>query len=130
MEPLGEPITVRVYVYVKHARNLENRRSYSGILIYVNNEFIKLYRNIQNTVESSSFGSEFVELRISTEMVEKLRYKLRTFGVNLKGPAYIYCEKKSVATNSSVPASVLNKRYNNICYHRVREYQAAVKFRV
>ena len=29
-----------------------------------------------------------------------------------------------MVTNSSAPSPVLNKRYNAICYHRVREAQA------
>ena len=33
-------------------------------------------------------------------------------------------------TNSSVPASVFNKRRNTICYHRVRESQADGTLRV
>ena len=78
-----EPVTVRVYVDANHAGNLTNRRSRSGILIYVNNVLIKFYIKIQNIVESSSFGLEFVALRIATEMVEALMYKLRVFGVNL-----------------------------------------------
>ena len=63
-------------------------------------------------------------------MVEVLRYKLRTFDVNLEGPAEVYCDNKSVVKNSGVPASVLNKRHNVICYHRVREAQASVTLRV
>ena len=35
------------------------------------------------------------------------------------------CDSNSVVTNSSVPTSVLNKRHNAICNHRVREAQAA-----
>ena len=69
-------------------------------------------------------------LRIGTDMVEALRYKLRKFGVNLGVPSEVYCENKSVVTNSSVPASVLNKIHNTILYHRVREAQAAVTWRV
>ena len=63
-------------------------------------------------------------------MVESLRYKLRKFGVNLEGPEEVYCDNKSVVTNYSVPASVLNKRHNSICYHRVIEPQAARTLRV
>ena len=69
-------------------------------------------------------------LRIATDMVEALRYKLRTFGVNLEGPVEVYCYKKSVVTNYIVPASILNKRYNDRCCHRVRETQDAVTLRV
>ena len=63
-------------------------------------------------------------------MVEALRYKLRCFGIPIDGPATVLCDNKSVVTNSSVPASVLNKRHNAICYHRVREAQAAQIIRV
>ena len=62
----------------------------------------------------SIFGLEFIALIISTEMVETLRYKLRRFGVNLEGPEEVYYDNRSVVTNSSVTASVLNKRHNSI----------------
>jgi len=81
-------------------------------------------------VEASSFGSEYIALRICTEIVEALRYKLRCFGVPVEGPCDVLCDNHSVVTNSSVPTSVLNKRHNAICYHRVREAQEAGIIRV
>ena len=124
-EPLGNDIVIRVYVDANHAGNLKNRRSHTGLIIYVNNSPIMWFSKRQNTVESSSFGSEFVALRIATELIEALRYKLRTFGVRVESPTEIYCDNKSVVQNSSVPESTLSKRHNAICYHRVREAQAA-----
>ena len=38
LTPLGNPVIVRAYVDANHAGNLKNRRSHSGILIYVNNQ--------------------------------------------------------------------------------------------
>lgn len=125
LEPLGKCVKVRAWVDANHAGNLVNRRSHSGILIYVNNAPIVWYSKRQNTVESSSFGSEFVALRIATEMIGSLRYKIRCFGVPIDGPAEVFCDNKSVVTNASVPVSVLNKRHNAICYHIVREAQAS-----
>ena len=76
------------------------------------------------------FGSEFIALRIATDMIESLRYKLRMFGVPIDGPADVFCDNKSVATNASVPTSILNKRHNAICYHHVREAHTAGTIRV
>ena len=124
-EPLGNPVEIATYVDANHAGNLATRRSHTGILIYVNNAPIVWFSKRQNTVESSSFGSEFVALRIATDMISALLYKLRMMGIPVIGPARVYCDNKSVVTNATVPASVLNKRHNAICYHRVREAQAA-----
>ena len=124
-EPLGNPVVVAAYVDANHAGNLANRRSHTGVLLYVNNSLIVWYSKRQNTVESSSFGSEFVALRIATELNEALRYKLRMFGVPVEGPTTVYCDNKSVVTNATIPTSVLSKRHNAICYHKVREAQAA-----
>jgi len=129
-EALGKSVQIICYVDANHAGNLLNRRSHSGILIYVNNTPVIWYSKRQNTVETSSFGSEFVTLRTATELVEALRYKLRCFGVRLDGPASIFCDNKSVVTNANLPTSMLNKRHNAICYHRVRESQAAGRIRV
>ena len=89
---------------------MANRRCHYGILIYVKNALINFYIKIQNTVESSSFGPAFVALRIANKMLEALRYNLKKFGLNLVGIAEVYCVNKKVVKNSSVPASVLNKR--------------------
>ena len=70
------------------------------------------------------FGIEFVDIRIATEMIENLRYKLCCFGVYIYVPEEVLCDDKSVVTNSSVPESVLSKRHNTMCYHQVREAQA------
>ena len=129
-EPLGNPVQTLAYVDANHAGNIKTRRSHSGILIYVNQAPIVWYSKRQNTVEASSFGSEYIALRICTEMVEALRYKLRCFGVPIEGACDVMCDNRAVVTNSSVPTSVLNKRHNAICYHRVREAQAAGVIRV
>ena len=46
-------------------------------------------------------------LKIVPDVLEGLRYKLRKFGVNLEGPAEVYCDNTSVIKKSSVPVLVL-----------------------
>ena len=79
------------------------------------------YSKRQNTVETSSFGSEFIALRTGVEMIESLRYKLRMFGIPIDEPTYVFCDNQSVITNSTTPGSKLSKKHVIIAYHRVRE---------
>lgn len=127
---LGKAVEVRCYVDADHAGDKLTRRSRSGILIYLNSAPIVWYTKKQNTVETSSFGSEFVALKIATEMLRGLRYKLRMMGIPICGPSYIHCDNNSVVINSSSPASTLKKKSNSIAYHCVRESVAADEQRV
>ena len=73
---LGKSVQIICSVDANHAGNLLNRRSHLGVSIYVINTPVIWYSKRQNTVETLSFGSEFVALEIATELVEALRYKI------------------------------------------------------
>jgi hypothetical protein len=129
-EPKGNAVDITCFVDANHAGNVVTRRSHTGILIFVQNAPILWFSKQQNTVESSSFGSEFVALRIAKEMIVALRYKLRMFGVPIRGPASVLCDNQGVVKNASLPESALSKRHNAINYHAVREAVAAGIIRV
>ena len=129
-EPMGKFVVLACYVDADHAGNLVTRRSHTGIFLYINNTPIIFHSKRQNTVESASFGSEFIALKVATEMIQGLRYKLRMFGVPISGLTDVFCDNKSVVTNSIISTSMLNKKHNAICYHKVRESQAANMIRV
>ena len=75
----------------------------------------------QSQVETATHGSEFMVARQATERIIDLRYTLRSFGVPLDGPAWLFGDNKSVVTSSTIPHSNLSKRWNALSYHRVRE---------
>ena len=129
-EPRGAPVTTTCFVDADHAGCLRTRRSHTGVLIFVNRAPILWFSKRQNTVESSTFGSEFVALKVATEMIEGLRYKLRMMGVPFEGPTDVFCDNESVVKNVSRPESVLKKKHNAIAYHRCRESQAAGTTRI
>jgi hypothetical protein len=81
-------------------------------------------------VETATFGSEFVALRVATELIEALRYKLRMFGIPIDGPTNVLCDNKTVVDNSTVPSSTLKKKHNAIWYYCVREAVAAQTIRI
>ena len=88
--PRGKPVQINCFVDEDHAGDMVSRRSHTGILIYVNRAPVIWFSKRQNTVETSTFGSEFIAMKIATEMIEGLRYKLRMFGVPLDGPANVF----------------------------------------
>jgi hypothetical protein len=124
-EALGNPVNISVFVDANHAGNAVTRRLHSGILIYLQNTPVIWQSRRQNTVETSTFGSEFVALRTAQDLIVALRYKLRMFGVPIDGPAHVYCDNQGVVKNTSIPESVLTKKHNAVNYHAVREAAAA-----
>jgi hypothetical protein len=76
-----------VYVDADHANDLVTRWPATGILVILNNTPIRWVSKPQKAVEISTYGSELVASRISTELIVEIRLLLRSLGVNLKGPA-------------------------------------------
>jgi hypothetical protein len=60
-------------------------------------------------VETSTFGAEFVALKIVTELIKSLRYTLHMMGVPLEGPVKVLADNNSVVKNSMVPTSLSQK---------------------
>ncbi len=84
----------------------------------------------QNSVEASTFGSEFTAMKNAVEMIEALWYKLQMFGVPIDGPTNVFCDNEAVCMNTARPESTLNKKHHSIAYHRSREAVAAGTVRV
>ena len=120
-EPRGKEVDIRLFVDSDHAGDQKTRRSWTGYIAFLNCAPISWLSKKQATIETSVFGTEFVAMKIGTEYVRGLRYKLRMMGVGLTGPAFIYGDNMSVVHNSQRPESTLKKKSNQICYHAVRE---------
>ena len=118
-EPIGNSVNITVFVDADHPGDRATCCSFTGILIYVNRAPIIWYSKKQNTVESSTFGSEFVAMRIVTEITEGLQYRFCMLGIPIDGSASVFCDNMSVVMNTTRPESTLKKKHNAIAYHRV-----------
>ena len=123
--PRGSGFTIRAYVDADHAGNLVTRRSRTGFIIFLNNAPIYWSSKKQTGIETSSFGSEFMAMKSCCEYLRGLRFKLRSFGIPVELPCFIFGDNKSVLSNTSIPDSVLQKKSLSIAYHFVREGAAA-----
>jgi hypothetical protein len=129
-ELLGNAMTMTCFVDADHAGCLETRRSHTGVIIFLQKAPIIWYSKRQNTVESSTFGSEFVAMKTAVELTISLRYKVRMMGIPLDGPTNVFCDNESVFKNVTKPESTLKKKHNSIAYHKVRESVAAKIIRI
>ena len=120
-EARGMGFLMRAFVDADHASNSVTRRSRTGFLVYLNSSPIFWYSKKQSTIETSSFGSEFMAMKHCTEYLRGLRYKLRMMGIPCELPSLIYGDNQSVLANTTIPDSVLKKKSNSIAYHFVRE---------
>ena len=66
--PLGKVVELTCFVDSDHAGDLLMRRSRTGILIYVNRAPIQWLSKKQNSVETSTFGSEFTALKTAMDV--------------------------------------------------------------
>ena len=61
------------FVDANHDVDKVTRRSQTGILIFCNRAPILWFSKIQSSVESSTFGSEFMALKNAVELITALR---------------------------------------------------------
>ena len=128
--PRGNPMSTHCFVDASHGSDRATRRSQTGILLFCNKAPINLHSKGQNTVEASTFGSEFQAMKNAVELTEAMRYKLRMFGVPLDNATNVFCDNEAVYKNTTMPESTLKKKHHSIAYHRCREAVAAGTIRV
>ena len=117
----NDNLHITVMVDADHASDTVTRRSVTGYLILLGKSIVKWYSKRQNTVESSTYGSELVALRIAVEGLLEIRYKLRMMGINFDETSTILCNNMSVVVNMQFPSTSIKKKHNSVAFHRVRE---------
>ena len=128
--PRDRAVSTHCFVDSDHAGDKVTRRSQTGLLLLVNHAPVVWYSKRQNTVETSTFGSEFITMKTAVEQIEALWYKLRMFGIPIEGSTNVFCDNEAVFKNTTMPDSTLKKKHTSICYHRCREVVASKTIRL
>ena len=100
-------------------------RSVTGILHLINKTPFEWYSKKQATVETATYGSEFVAARHATEQIIDHRISLRYLGVPIREHTYMFGDNESVVGSGSKVDAKLHKRHTALSFHRVREAIAA-----
>ena len=124
-EPLGKYVTLTHFVDANLMHDIVTGRSVTGILHLVNKTPMDWYSKKQATVETATYGSEFVAARICVEQIIDLRNTLRYLGVPIRSKSYMFGDNKSVVDSSMQVHAKLHKRHTMLSFHRVREAVAS-----
>ena len=130
-KPLGKRVVLTSYVDANLHHDLVTGRSVTGVIHFVNQTPVHWFSKKQPTVETATYGSEFVAAKLAVEQIISMRLTLRYLGVEVHGATHLFGDNGSVVTSSSVPESPLRKRHQALAYHFTREAIAsgAVDFR-
>ena len=71
-EARGFGFVTSIYVDADHAGDTITRRSRTGFLVYCNSALVHWMYKKQNSIETTSFGSEFCAMNMATEDVRGL----------------------------------------------------------
>jgi hypothetical protein len=124
-EPLGCRVILTHYYDANLYHDMATGHSVTGVLHLFNQTPIDWYSKKQATVETATYGSEFVAARTCVDQAIDLRTTLRYLGVPVYEKSYMFGDNKSVIDSSAFPHAKLHKRHNALSFHRVREAVAA-----
>jgi hypothetical protein len=124
-KPLGKYVVTHSYVDANLMHDLVTGRALTGVLHFMNATPIDWYCKRQATVETATYGSEFVAAKTAVDQIVDLRLTLMYLGVPIRDKSYLFGDNRSVVTSSTLPQSPLKKRHHALSYHRVREAVAA-----
>ena len=127
-EPKRKHVTTTTYVDSNLHHAQVTGRAVTACLHIVNATPSHWHTKRKATVETASFGSEFVAARIAADQIIDLRYTLMYLGVPVRSKSYMFGDHKSVVDSASIHTSTLSKKSTLASYHRVRQAIAAGYF--
>jgi hypothetical protein len=123
--PFGLAVLLSRYVDANLYHDWLNGRSVTGIIFLVNQTPLEWISKKQATVETATYGSEFIATRHATEKSIEDRNLFRYLGVPIMSKNCMFGDNESVVNSSTRIDAKLHKRHNALAFHKVREAIAA-----
>ena len=118
---MGKHVTTTTYVDANLHHDQVTCRAVTACVYIVNATPSHNHNKRSSTVETITFGSQFVAATIPTDQIIDLRSTLMYLGVSLRSRSYMLGDNESVLDSASIPTSTLTKKSTLASHHRVRE---------
>ena len=116
-KPLGKHVQTTHYVDANLHHDLATGKAVTAALHFLNQTPIDAYTKRQSTVETATYGSEFVAARTAVDQIIDIRTTLRYLGVPIRDKSYMFGDNRSVVSSSTIPNSTISKRHHLASYH-------------
>ena len=93
----GREVELHLFVDSDHGGDKMTRHSQTGILIFLNHAPIVWISKRKNSVQTSTFGAKLSAMSTAVETVQSIRFKSRSFGVEMANSANVYCDNEAVS---------------------------------
>ena len=124
-EPLGMAVVTTTTMGANLNHCLATGKSLTGCIHFVNKTPVNWSSKKQATVETATYGSEFVAAKTVTEQIMDIRQTLRYLGAPISSKSFLFGDNRSVVTSANLPHSTLTMYPNILVFHSVREAIAA-----
>ena len=108
-KPLGKHVQTTHYVNANLHHDLATGKAVTAVLHFLNQTPIDAYTKRQSTVETATYGSEFVAARTAVDQIIDICTTLRYLGVPIRDKSYMFGDNRSVVTSSTIPNSTISK---------------------
>ena len=89
-EPLGKAVATTITMDANLNHCLATGKSLTGCLHFVNKTLVDWYSKNQATVETTTYGSEFVAAKAATEQIMDIRQTLRYLGAPIGSKSFLF----------------------------------------
>ena len=120
-EPKGDPVEANIFVDASHAKDKLDRKSVTGMLVYIGDMLINSVNKRQKSVAIITFSSEYLALKTAVEEARGISILLQSIWVPCKGPINIHSHSESVLKSAANPGHKLKWKHVSISYNLVRE---------
>ena len=108
-DALGKAVTTTTNMDANLNNCLATCKSLTGCLHFVNKTPVDCIPQKQATVETATYGSEFVATKTATEQIMNIRQTLRYLGAPIATKSFLFGNNRSVVTSAALPHSTLTK---------------------
>ena len=104
-EPLGEAVVTTTTMNDNLNHCVATDKSLTGCLHFVNKTPVDWCSKKQATVDTATYGSEFVASKTATEQIMDIRQTLRCLGAPIGSKSFLFGDNRSVVTSATLPRS-------------------------